>query len=800
MTLTIKNKLLLIIALVLFGNIALFVHHMNNEKTLAELVAISSNLKKTNVSMLQLRRAEKDFLLRKDVKYKKPFAETIIEVQSLITSLEIELTDIDILHGEIPFMRGNINNYQDAFNELVQSSVAKGLDKESGKYGNLRRASHELEAIIIENGNLQAHVYLLTMRRHEKDFILRSDEKYEVKLIDSALQLDELLVTTRNKNLLATYVSEFQVLVKISKKIGLKFNTGIKGKMRNIIHVVEDSLKKEIQRIDQKINDHRRFNQLLSLGITIVLSALVFIAVILIANQIITPIQNFKRRITDIRKNNDLSKIAEIANDEIGDLSKEFNALIKNLRLITASKDEEITHRKETERALNKSIIKANIAVESKGAFLANMSHEIRTPMNGVLGMLGLMLTGNLDREQEHRVNIAKSSADSLLTLINDILDFSKVDAGKLSVEPIEFDVRTLMENFSESMALEVQEKNIELILDLTQLNHSMIKSDPSRLRQILSNIVGNAIKFTEAGEIVICVELVESTNGKGEPRTELHCKIKDTGIGIKKEQQALLFDVFSQVDASTTRKYGGTGLGLGISQKLCQLMDGGIKVMSEEGKGSCFEFNIHIEKCDEVAPPSSDVDVSQVYILIVDGNATNRDMLQRQLTRYGAIAVEAESAETALQLCNERLNNLVLPNNQALPIFDMVIVDMDISNMNGEKLAKSIRANEKFNEMKLVVMTPMAAIIDAKILAEIGVCAYFLKPITTPDLFNALAICTDDHTGSDQQTDSDLHAENDPALTEINESEIEWPEGTRVLLVEDNRVNQMVALNVLKI
>lgn len=522
-----------------------------------------------------------------------------------------------------------------------------------------------------------------------------------------------------------------------------------------------------------------------------------------IAKRITQPLKNFTSNITNFDLH-DKKQITHIQRtDEIGELSQAFNHLIIDLRLTTASKehlDEEISNRKEIERELRESIKKANIAVESKGAFLANMSHEIRTPMNGVLGMLGLVLTSSLDEEQKHRVEIAKSSADSLLILINDILDFSKVDAGKLDLEHIEFDIRTLMEHFSESMALQVQKKNIELILDLTLINHSMIKSDPSRLRQILTNIVGNAIKFTEKGEIFISAEVIESKNSEGETTTQLHCKIKDTGIGIKKEQQASLFEVFSQVDASTTRKYGGTGLGLSISRKLCQLMGGDISVVSDEGKGSCFQFNITIEKSAQLTSPVPDIDVSRLHILVVDDNETNRNMLQRQLTIWGATVVEADSAETALQLCNKRLNN------KEYPFFDIALLDMKMPNMNGDVLAKSIKANKDYNTMKLVLMTSMTEIGDVKHLAKIGFSAYFPKPTTTRDLFTALAVITDDGEAFKQAspliTNNEIinqQTKKQYPLGDVSKIKESWPEKTRILLVEDNRINQMVALSVLK-
>ncbi|WP_279504076.1 response regulator [Hahella sp. CR1] len=454
----------------------------------------------------------------------------------------------------------------------------------------------------------------------------------------------------------------------------------------------------------------------------------------------------------------------------------------------------DITAQRNAQMELTEAKEAAEAAARAKSDFLATMSHEIRTPMNGVLGMLNLVLHSKLDSEQQRKVNIAKSSAESLLSLINDILDFSKVDAGKLELELLDFDLRHHLDEFAGTMALRAQEKELELVLDQSAVEQSMVRGDPGRLRQILTNLVSNAIKFTAEGEIVIRCQLQPE-----EDHLLLTVSVTDTGIGIPAEKIGGLFEPFTQVDASTTRQFGGTGLGLAICKRLSELMDGGITVHSEQGKGSCFEFCIRLQRSELTQPILPKVDMRALSLLVVDDNAANREVLCGQLRMWGAHVLETASGEEALAMCEAKINGS--PAVYGRP-FDIAILDMHMPQMDGAMLGRELKANAAYRNMALVMMTSIGHRGDARYFAELGFSAYLPKPVTVAELSAALSVVAEGGDALRQAKPlvtrhyarslpaSDA-AESDTAETH---PPMQWPAHSRLLLVEDNQVNQEVA------
>ncbi len=541
-----------------------------------------------------------------------------------------------------------------------------------------------------------------------------------------------------------------------------------------------------------------------------------------VTRRIAAPIGHLVRVTHNIAEGNLDHRVEIHTHDEISDLATAFNQMVERLQGSRSevehyqqTLEEQVVQRTtELQHVTDRAIALAHQAEEAnraKSQFLANMSHEIRTPMNGVLGMTELLLDSGLPDRQRRFAETVRRSGEALLQIINDILDFSKIEAGKLELEHIEFDAREIVEEVVELLAERAQKKGVEVACLIHNDVPFTLRGDPGRLRQILTNLIGNAVKFTHQGEVIVQVQRApdpslaltigtalsthNGSSGVDLPRDRtcyLQFSIRDTGIGLAPEQLNRLFQPFTQADGSTTRKFGGTGLGLVIAKQLAEIMGGKIGVKSTLGKGSTFWFTVQFEVPQQApdAPAEPAPSLDGVRVLIVDDNATNRTILHHQVRVWGMRDESAEDGPQALEL-------LERADEQGEP-FELAILDMHMPEMDGITLARRIKADPRLASTLLIMLTSVGSYGDISAARQAGILVYISKPVRQTDLRNALLTAR-----------NLLHIQA-PTRAPIPETPVvpatnavpEQPAlpRARLLLAEDNPVNQDVAVTMLEL
>ena len=516
-----------------------------------------------------------------------------------------------------------------------------------------------------------------------------------------------------------------------------------------------------------------------------VMMALVLVLATVVSRGITVPLRTLTGMVQAIAGGNLSQQIDIVSHDEVGALAQAFNQM-----------SQELSSSRETLVLTNQDLIHARdqalASVRTKTDFLATMSHEIRTPMNGVIGMTGLLLDTELSPEQREYGETVRNCGEHLLGIINEILDFSKIEAGKMEFEVVDFDLRHAVEESVDLLAERALSKGLNLACLFHAEVPTALRGDPGRLRQILVNLIGNAIKFTAEGEVLVDVTLAQDHPDAALVRLE----VSDTGIGIIPEGRTRLFQSFSQIDSSTTRKYGGTGLGLSICKRLANMMGGEIGVDSEHGKGSRFWFTARLSK----QPAGTGIgirprrDLQGLRVCIVDDNDTNRRILENYLTNWGMPSVSTESGARALELLHAAIA-------QGEPC-ELAILDMQMPEMDGLVLARKIKTDPSLASVRLVMLTSVGQRGDAQAAQEAGIIAYLTKPVRQSQLYDCLATVmatpaqdtarTLSHGQPDEYVTPSLVTRHTLAEARLNAS-------IRILVAEDNVINQTVVVRMLQ-
>jgi len=507
-----------------------------------------------------------------------------------------------------------------------------------------------------------------------------------------------------------------------------------------------------------EIDNHVEKMRMFAMGVILLLGLII---ISWVDRLVVSPIRKIHNRLNELGQGEIKDELNMTAAEELVRLGKSVNTIGENLRLKTL-REEELEE-----------------ASRAKSEFMANMSHELRTPLNGVLGMMSLLRETRLSGEQQECVSVATSSGHALLTLINDILDFSKIEAGKLELESINFDLRNTVEDSVVPLAEQAHSKDVELVCLISNDLPAVVCGDPTRLRQVVTNLVSNAVKFTDHGEVVVHVNV----NQMDDDGINIQIDVSDTGLGISESAKSRIFNSFTQADGSTTRKFGGTGLGLAISRQLVECMGGEIGVDSVPGEGSTFWFSVQLKIPEKQVSRFTPIDkLAGIHALIVDDNASCRQVLERLLTSWGMDYESATGGTEALRMSRDAASS-------GRP-FDLAIIDMNMPGMDGLELTCSMAEDPALLDVKRVLLTTMSERGQAAKAREASIHGYISKPVRQIQFHNCVATAMGFRDVQDEMLAED---------NRLSDEELIARQQLRILVVEDNQVNQVVVQGMLE-